>query len=66
MKKILLNTLIIIIFAILIVCILWFFKGSFEMFPIEEQMEKGKVGSGICVLILLIIEILLIRFRIKK
>ena len=62
-KNILLNILIFFGFVILILLIIWFSIGSLEMFPTKEQIEKNRIISLICIIITLIIEVLLIKFK---
>ena len=65
MKKWICNILILIITLIVIVCITLAIKGSSEMFPTEEQMEKARLVYSMLTAIFLIIDIVLISVRIK-
>ena len=66
MKNGILNTGIIISSFIILISVFCFFYGSFEMFPTSEQIEKVKIASFVVGLISLIIDIVLLRLRIKK
>ena len=37
------NIFMVFIFVLMILALLYFFNGSLEMFPTEEQMEKVKI-----------------------
>ena len=65
MKKWICNILILIITLIVIGCIILAIKGSSEMFPTEEQMEKARLVYSMLTAIFLIIDIVLISVRIK-
>ena len=65
MKKWICNILILIITLIVIGCITLAIKGSSEMFPTEEQMEKARLVYSMLTVIFLIIDIVLISVRIK-
>lgn len=65
MKKWICNILILIITLIVIGCIILAIKGSSEMFPTEEQMEKARLVYSMLTVIFLIIDIVLISVRIK-
>ena len=63
MKKWILNVLIIFISIIILISIFYFFNGSLEMYPTEEQKEKVKIVSSIIGSICLIVDIILIRLK---
>ena len=65
MKKWICNILILIITLIVIGCVTLAIKGSSEMFPTEEQMEKARLVYSMLTAIFLIIDIVLISVRIK-
>ena len=66
MKKVLLNILIGVVAIALIIFIIWFFNGSLEMYPTQEQQEKTRIITGIGIFISLSIEIFLIAIKVKK
>lgn len=53
------NTFILIGFLFLILNILYFFHGSFEYLPTEEQQEKVKIATSFMIVITLLLEMLL-------
>ena len=63
MKKRFLNILIIFVSIFLLISIIWFFTGSSEMYPTEEQEEKIRIVSLLLGTICLIIDTVLIRIR---
>lgn len=65
MKKWIFNILILIITLIVIGCITLAIKGSSEMFPTEEQMEKARLAYSMLTVIFFIIDIVVISVRIK-
>lgn len=42
-----------------------FVQGSLEMFPTEEEIEKGRIGSGFLFILHLIIEAVIVFFIYK-
>ena len=66
MKKLILNILILFISLILLISIIYYFNGSLEMYPTEEQIEKVKIVSAVIGIISLISDIFLIKLRLKK
>ena len=68
MKKTILNILICVVLLFLIFFVSYFFNGSLEMYPTEEQQEKVRLITGLLSILLAIIEMVLVllRFRIAK
>ena len=66
MKKLVLNILIVFVSLILLISIIYYFNGSLEMYPTEEQIEKVKIVSAVIGIISLISDIFLIKLRLKK
>lgn len=66
MKKILmilLNLGIFLSIVIFITSICWFFHGSFEMFPTEEQDEKMKIAAVLLGILSFTVGVLLAKWR---
>ena len=53
---------IIIVAALMIVNILYFFSGSVEFYPTEKQEEKVKLVTGLIFFVLFIVEAILVVF----
>ena len=64
MKKAILNILICIVFVFLVVFVLYYFNGSLEMYPTEEQHEKVRIVAGLFSVLLVIFEVSLVSLRI--
>ena len=65
MKKIILNTLICIVFVVLVAFVLYYYNGSLEMYPTEEQYGKARIVTGLFSLLLAIFDVYLVLLRIK-
>lgn len=68
MKKLLsiiLDTLIFLNIAIFLISIVYFFHGSFEMFPTEEQTEKIKIVTALFSILSFLAGTLFVKCRIK-
>jgi Na+/H+ antiporter NhaC len=65
MKKTILNTLICTVFIFLVASVLYYFNGSLEMYPTEEQHEKVRIVTGLFSVLLVILEVSLVSLRIK-
>ena len=61
MKKVILKIGIIITTMIMLLGILYFINGSFEMYPTEEQIEKARIGAVVIIMISCIVDMVLIR-----
>ena len=64
MKKFILNIIILIINIVMIAEIISFSRGSMEMYPTMEQLEKVRITSLIVIIICLVIDVIL--FKIKR
>lgn len=51
------------IFVLMILALLYFFNGSLEMFPTEEQMEKVKIVAVFMMAISEVVELILALIR---
>lgn len=65
MKKVILNIGIIIATIVTLLGVLYFFNGSLEMYPTEEQIEKAKIGASVIIMVGLVADIVLIRLASK-
>lgn len=65
MKKAILKIGIAATTIILFLGIVYFFNGSLEMYPTQEQMEKAKTGAIVIIFFSLVIDIFLIRLARK-
>ena len=63
MKNIVLNIGIIIFTSMIVVGILYFFNGSLEMVPTEEQIEKARICSVMLIIIGVISDVILIMLK---
>lgn len=63
MKKIVLNIGIIISTFMIVVGILYFFNGSLEMVPTEEQIEKARICSVMLIVIGVMCDVSLITLK---
>ena len=63
MKNIVLNIGIIIFTFMIVVGILYFLNGSFEMVPTEEQIEKARICSVMLIVIGVISDVILIMLK---
>ena len=56
-----------VIFAVLIaVDLSWLVRGSLEMMPTDEQIEKGRIASAVILIPLVISEVLALALIFKK
>jgi len=65
MRKATLNILISIVFVFLVVFVLYYFNGSLEMYPTEEQHEKVRIVVGLLSILFIALEAFLVLLRIK-
>lgn len=66
MKRVILNILIILFAFIIILALMTFINGSLEAFPTDEQIEKTRISSAMVGFFSLMVELFLIRLRLKK
>lgn len=64
MKRVFLDLGIVLISIMILMEIFYFFNGSLEAYPTEEQNEKVKIVAFIIMLISFIIDMILVRKRI--
>lgn len=57
------NIFMVFIFVLMILALLYFFNGSLEMFPTEEQMEKVKIVAVFMMAISVVVELILALIR---
>ena len=65
MKKSILNILICIVFFFFIISVLWYFNGSLEMYPTDEQHGKARIAAGLLSVLNAIIGVLLVLLKRK-
>ena len=65
MKKVVQNILICIIFVLIVISVLYYFNGSLEMYPTEEQHEKVRIVAGTLSILFVALEVILVRKRIR-
>lgn len=56
MKKIAGVIISVLVAFLMIACAVLLYNGSLEMFPMAEQIEKGRIVWGICLALLAVIE----------
>lgn len=63
--NIFLNIIIFLIFCLLVIFVVYYFYGSLEMYPTEETQGKTRLVTGFFSIVLILLEICLIRVKIK-
>lgn len=63
--RLIIDISLIIFFICFVFSLVYFFNGSLEMFPSEEQYEKVKIFNLVMSIIFAVIEIVLVALRMK-
>ena len=68
MKKVILNILILVVFSLVAISVVYFIRGSFEMFPTAEQLGKARIIAGFSSILFILVEstIIWVRKKIEK